>query len=166
MIIHFCECKDFDILEKIVKNVKTSQTFNETEQIIDEMMENVHKIRQNRENNLVTVTEQKRIIEQEIWELREKMNNHLDKLQGYPCSLQYNCNLSLCSLQNSLISKTNDGNFWYSEIDMVLWFREVFDKTSTKKGYNYTVKSIDVLVAEFVLWKIIANAKVLIFLKK
>jgi hypothetical protein len=48
--------------------------------------------------------------------------------QGHPCSLQYNSNLSLCSLQNSPISKTNDGNFWYSEIGMVLWFREVFDK--------------------------------------
>jgi WD40 repeat protein len=75
------ECKGFDILEKIVKNVKTSQTFNETEQIIDEMMENIHKIRQNRENNSVTVTEQKRTIEQEIRELRGKINNHLDKLQ-------------------------------------------------------------------------------------
>jgi hypothetical protein len=29
----------------------------------------------------VTVTEQKRIIENEIRELREKINNHLDKLQ-------------------------------------------------------------------------------------
>jgi hypothetical protein len=48
--------------------------------------------------------------------------------QGNPCSLQYNWNLSLCSLQNSLISKTNDGNVWYSEIGMVLWFREEFDK--------------------------------------
>jgi hypothetical protein len=48
--------------------------------------------------------------------------------QVHPCSLQYDCNLSLCSLQNSLISKTNDGNFWYSEIGMVLWFREAFDK--------------------------------------
>jgi conjugal transfer/entry exclusion protein len=46
------------------------------------MMENIHKIRQNRENNSVTVTEQKRIIENEIRELRGKINNHLDKLQG------------------------------------------------------------------------------------
>jgi hypothetical protein len=60
---------------KIVKNVKTSQTFNETEQIIDEMMENIHKIRQNRENNAGTVTEQKRIIGNEIRD---------------SCSLQYN----------------------------------------------------------------------------
>jgi gas vesicle protein len=69
------ECKDLAILKNVVK------IFNETEQLIREMMENIHKIRQNRENNSITVTEQKRIIEQEIRELREEINNHLDKLQ-------------------------------------------------------------------------------------
>jgi predicted nucleic acid-binding Zn-ribbon protein len=43
--------------------------------------ENINKIRQNRENNSVTVTEQKRIIEHEIRELRRKISNHVDKLQ-------------------------------------------------------------------------------------
>jgi DNA-binding beta-propeller fold protein YncE len=75
------EFKDLAILKNVVKNVKTSHNFNESEQLIREMMENIHKIRQNRENNSVTVTEQKRIIEQEIRELREEINNHLDKLQ-------------------------------------------------------------------------------------
>jgi hypothetical protein len=42
--------------------MKTSHDISETEQIIDEMIENIHKIRQNRENNSGTVTEQKRII--------------------------------------------------------------------------------------------------------
>jgi DNA-binding beta-propeller fold protein YncE len=75
------ECKDLTVLENIVKNVKTSYKFDETEQLIGEMMENIHKIRQNREKNSVTVTEQKRIMEQEIRKLRGKINNHLDKLQ-------------------------------------------------------------------------------------
>ena len=75
------ECKDLTVLENIVKNVKTSYKFDETEQLIGEMMENIHKIRQNREKNSVTVTEQKRINEQEIRKLRGKINNHLDKLQ-------------------------------------------------------------------------------------
>jgi hypothetical protein len=75
------ECKGLAILENIVKNVKTSHEFNEIEQLIGEMMENIHKIRQNRENNSGTVTEQKRLIENEIRELREKINNHFDKLQ-------------------------------------------------------------------------------------
>ena len=75
------ECKGFNILDKIVKNVKTSHKFNEKEQIIDEMMENIQKIRQNIENNSITVTKQKRIIEHEIRKLRGEINNHLDKLQ-------------------------------------------------------------------------------------
>jgi hypothetical protein len=75
------ECKGITILENIVKNMKTSHDISETEQIIDEMIENIHKIRQSRENNSGTVTEQIRIIEQEIRELRGKINNHLDKLQ-------------------------------------------------------------------------------------
>jgi hypothetical protein len=81
MVENHCECKDVTIPENVVKNVKTSHKFNETEQLIDEMMENINKIRQNRENNSVTVTEQKRIIEHEIRELRRKISNHVDKLQ-------------------------------------------------------------------------------------
>ena len=46
--------------------MKNSHEFNETERLIDEMMEYIHKIRQNRENNSGTVTEQERIIENEI----------------------------------------------------------------------------------------------------
>ena len=45
------------------------------------MIGNVGKIKQNRETNSVTVTEQKQMIESEIRELRTKVNNHLDKLQ-------------------------------------------------------------------------------------
>jgi hypothetical protein len=45
------------------------------------MFENIDKIRQNRETNSSSVKEQKRIIQDEIQELRTKVNNHLDKLQ-------------------------------------------------------------------------------------
>ena len=75
------ECKGLDILENIVTNMKTSHDISETEQIIDEMIENIHKIRQNRENNSGTVAEQKGVIEQQIRELRGQINYHLDKLQ-------------------------------------------------------------------------------------
>jgi Skp family chaperone for outer membrane proteins len=55
--------------------------FNEVEHLIKELIENIGKIRQNRETNSSSVKEQKRIIENEIHELRTKINNHLDKLQ-------------------------------------------------------------------------------------
>jgi DNA-binding beta-propeller fold protein YncE len=57
--------------------------FTEIESLINEMIENVGKIRRNRENNSFAVTEQKQIIESEIRELRTKVNNHLDKLQEF-----------------------------------------------------------------------------------
>ena len=55
--------------------------FTEIEPLIKEMIENIGKIRQNRETSLSAVKEQKRIIEIEIQELRTKINTHLDKLQ-------------------------------------------------------------------------------------
>jgi hypothetical protein len=55
--------------------------FNEVEHLIKELIENIGKIRQNRETNSSSVKEQKRIIQNEIHELRTKVNNHLDKLQ-------------------------------------------------------------------------------------
>jgi hypothetical protein len=75
------DCKEVTVLEKITKNVKTSTMFNETEHLINEIIENIDKIRQNRETNSSAVKEQKRIIENEIQEMRTKINNHLDKLQ-------------------------------------------------------------------------------------
>jgi gas vesicle protein len=45
------------------------------------MTEIFGKIRQNRETNSSAVREQKIIIENEIRDVRTKMNNHLDKLQ-------------------------------------------------------------------------------------
>jgi F0F1-type ATP synthase membrane subunit b/b' len=68
-------------MEEIIKNVKTSSMFHETEHLIKEMIETIGKIRQNRENNSSSVKEQKRIIENETQELRTQINNHLDKLQ-------------------------------------------------------------------------------------
>ena len=75
------DCKNVAIMEEIIKNVKTSTMFTETEHWIKEMIENIGKIRQNRETNFSAVKEQKRIIENEMQELRTKINTHLDKLQ-------------------------------------------------------------------------------------
>jgi F0F1-type ATP synthase membrane subunit b/b' len=69
------------ILEQVLKNVKTSTMFTEIEHLIKEMIENISKIRQNREKNSSSVKENKQRIENEIQELRTKINNYLDKLQ-------------------------------------------------------------------------------------
>jgi hypothetical protein len=75
------DCKEVTVLEKIIKNVKTSHLFNEMEQLIDELIKTIGKIRQNRETNASAVKEQKILIENEIREMRRKIDKHLDKLQ-------------------------------------------------------------------------------------
>ena len=75
------DCIDVAILENLIKDVKTSDIFNEIEQLISEMTETIDKIRQNRETNSGAVREHKIIVENEIQELRTNINNHLDKLQ-------------------------------------------------------------------------------------
>ena len=75
------DCKEVAVLENIIKNVKTSSVFNEIERLIDELFENIGKIRQNRETNISAVKEQKILIESEIRELRRKIDKHFDKLQ-------------------------------------------------------------------------------------
>jgi len=75
------DCKNVAIMEDLIKNVKTSSMFNETDHLIKEMFENIGKIRQNRDTNSSAVKQQKRIIENEIQELRTKINTHLDRLQ-------------------------------------------------------------------------------------
>jgi hypothetical protein len=52
MVENHSECKNETIIENIVKNVKTSRYFKETEQLIGEMMENIHKIRQKQREQL------------------------------------------------------------------------------------------------------------------
>ena len=55
--------------------------FNEIERSIDELIETIGKIRQNREANASAVKEQKILVENEIRKLRTKIDKHLDKLQ-------------------------------------------------------------------------------------
>jgi len=55
--------------------------FHEIGQLIDELLKTIGKIRQNREANASAVKEQKILVENEILELRRKIDKHLDKLQ-------------------------------------------------------------------------------------
>jgi benzoyl-CoA reductase/2-hydroxyglutaryl-CoA dehydratase subunit BcrC/BadD/HgdB len=45
MLENHKDCKEVAVLENIIKNVKTSNMFNEIEQSIDELIETIGKIR-------------------------------------------------------------------------------------------------------------------------
>jgi hypothetical protein len=44
MLENHKDCKEITIVENIVKNVKTSNMFNEIERLIDELIETIGKI--------------------------------------------------------------------------------------------------------------------------
>jgi hypothetical protein len=75
------DCKEVVIVENIIHNIKTSHIFNEIERSIDELIETIGKIRQNRETNYSAIKEQKISVENEIRELRTQIDKHFDKLQ-------------------------------------------------------------------------------------
>ena len=81
IIEHHTECKDIDIIEDKIADVKTSVSFDDLQQQLSVISKNIKRIRENRQANADLIRKQKERIEKDIRNLRETMNNHLDKLQ-------------------------------------------------------------------------------------
>ncbi|CAG2253547.1 unnamed protein product [Mytilus edulis] len=75
------ECKDFVDIDDIIKNVKSSNAFQEIEHTLSDIADYMQRVKQNREENLISIKEQKEQIETKILKAREAINNHLDFLQ-------------------------------------------------------------------------------------
>ncbi|CAC5410389.1 unnamed protein product [Mytilus coruscus] len=74
-------CKDLTDIRNMIHNVKSSAAFQEIEHALSETAENIKRIRINREENLALLAEKRKIVESEIQQFRNKINDHLDKLQ-------------------------------------------------------------------------------------
>ncbi|XP_071141793.1 uncharacterized protein [Mytilus edulis] len=75
------DCNDLTAIEDIVKNVKSSNAWLEVEQMLVQMLKNVHKIRNDRIENLKCLQDQRVEIERDINQTRKMINDHLDKIQ-------------------------------------------------------------------------------------
>lgn len=76
------ECRNIVKLVEVIKNVKTSNAFYKIEQVFVDFLDNIKNIRENHEDNMASLSEQKTTIEQEIEQTRKTINNHLDKIKG------------------------------------------------------------------------------------
>jgi hypothetical protein len=83
------DCKDVAILKDIAENVKTSVQFNEVEQLIDELMKTVDKIRTNRETNLVDVSSEHQTCDG-LWIWRE---SHIPQTDEELAMMLISCNI-------------------------------------------------------------------------
>ncbi|XP_063400141.1 uncharacterized protein LOC134684765 [Mytilus trossulus] len=75
------DCKDFVDIDDVIKNVKSSNAFQELEHTLSDIADYMQRVKQNREENLISIKEQKEQIETKILKAREAINNHLDFLQ-------------------------------------------------------------------------------------
>ncbi|CAG2231791.1 unnamed protein product [Mytilus edulis] len=76
-------CKDLIEKEKnYITDVKCSARFQEVEEMLNGTAENIKRIRINRQENLTSLEEERKKIQNNIIQTRIKINNHLDKLQA------------------------------------------------------------------------------------
>jgi hypothetical protein len=75
------ECSDIIPIDEVVDNAKTSQNFQDLRQEVEDLIENIKRLRTDREENLTTVNDQVQKHILKVQNLRSNINQHLDKLE-------------------------------------------------------------------------------------
>ncbi|XP_063409717.1 uncharacterized protein LOC134692981 [Mytilus trossulus] len=75
------ECKDTIPLSKKTKDIKTSDTWKDTEQNLVDIDENIYQMEAEVKKNIEEIGEQKGSILTNISRVRQEINDHLDKLE-------------------------------------------------------------------------------------
>jgi hypothetical protein len=75
------ECSDVIPIDEVVDNAKTSQNFQDLRQEVEDLVENIKRLRSDREENLSTVSDQVQKHILKVQNLRSNINQHLDKLE-------------------------------------------------------------------------------------
>ncbi|CAG2208709.1 unnamed protein product [Mytilus edulis] len=76
------KCHEILKIEDVINNVKSSNALFEIEQTLKDVVENIEKIRDDRQNNLKTLLETRKQIVKEILKTRTAINTHIDKVQA------------------------------------------------------------------------------------
>ncbi|CAC5424024.1 unnamed protein product [Mytilus coruscus] len=95
------DCESLFDINEYTKNVKTSNAFREIEKTLLEVVNNIKRIITNREDNLESLKNKEKEIENVIKQIRTRINKHLDQLQD---DLILNL-MEIEQLENSKIQK-------------------------------------------------------------
>ncbi|CAC5425061.1 unnamed protein product [Mytilus coruscus] len=74
-------CHEIVNLDDIIKNAKTSTSFQDIEETIAEVVDNIKKIQNIYKRNITTLSENRKQIEKQIQEIRFKIDTHLNQIQ-------------------------------------------------------------------------------------
>ena len=154
------DCKEVTVLENIIKNIKTSNLFNEIEQLIDELIETIGKIRQNRETNVSAVKEQKILVQNETragtedknrqtsWQVIRKFDEGIDwKKNGITVETR-ELLVSLDEKQKELVEhQTNIVNIekYVSDLQTYLAVKEIEKDVETQDTCLHSIVNSDSL---------------------
>ena len=75
------ECSDVIPIDEVVDNAKTSQNFQDLRQEVEDLVENIKRLRTDREENLTTVNDQVQKHILKVQNFRININQHLDILE-------------------------------------------------------------------------------------
>ncbi|CAG2255462.1 unnamed protein product [Mytilus edulis] len=76
------ECKELTDIDDITRNINSSNALTDIGHTLSEIVENIRRLRNDREDNLSTKEKKRKDIEKEVLETRARINLHLDKLQN------------------------------------------------------------------------------------
>ncbi|CAC5425058.1 unnamed protein product [Mytilus coruscus] len=74
-------CSEVINLDDIVRNAKTSSSFQEIEETLAEVVDNIKEIQQIYRGNITTLSENRKQIEKQIQEIRFQIDTNLDKIE-------------------------------------------------------------------------------------
>ncbi|CAG2205878.1 unnamed protein product [Mytilus edulis] len=170
------KCSEVIPLEDIISEVKSSELFRDLEQSLKDVLENIKRIREDRENNVKSIQTQKKKITMEIDSIKTQIIQHLEKLKGsvikeleqvyddHTCRIQsiisslkdHEHEIKLCSTEFENITK------YASDLQTFLGMREIQSKVTDNESRLKTMISNKSL--ENVDLQLIINDKVQGFL--
>ncbi|XP_071145307.1 uncharacterized protein [Mytilus edulis] len=116
------KCGDVVRISKLTKDVKTSASFVDTQKSLSDIILNLSKIQCHLEENICDIKKQKDSILQDIAQMREKINSHLDKiehaLKTELCNeVDNQCNNTFCKILEDIKRKQIDIEKFQRQMD-------------------------------------------------
>lgn len=104
-------CSDVVNLDDIIKDAKNSTAVQDAEEALTEILHNIKEIHKVYSKNIATLSENRKQIEQQIQEIRLKLNNHIDQIQMRLVDeireVESSENKKICQLVETLEKKEN-----------------------------------------------------------
>ncbi|XP_052065278.1 transcription intermediary factor 1-beta-like isoform X3 [Mytilus californianus] len=138
------KCGEILSLDEIVKDIKTTESFIDLEQSIDDLFANVNLIRKDRESNIESISDQKKKITAQVCYLKKQVIQHVNNLEEEFIKeldqIEFDCcdpiHLIVSSLQdkareiNQIKSEIQSTKKYASDLQAFLRMREIQTKTT------------------------------------